>query len=479
LLKVSIPPFTTARVLIIGDVMLDRYWHGATSRISPEAPVPVVKIGKVDERPGGAGNVALNIANLGSEVTLLSVRGEDEAGTTLENKLQQAGVQCHFITLPDLPTIMKLRVLSQHQQMIRLDFESALADHMPQDLLLEKFTALLSSVDVVVISDYGKGSLGKNIPSLIATAKAQNKRVLVDPKSLDFSHYHGASVITPNLKEFEAVVGHCTSHSELIKKGLALLKAHDIGSLIVTRGEEGMTLISPDFPGFHIPARAREIFDVTGAGDTVIAVLAAAMAASQPIQDAMMIANTAAAVAVSKMGTATVSAFEIQQEMARAEKQTQGVLSENELMMVVAGAKTSGEKIIMTNGCFDLLHLGHVQYLEKAKALGDRLIIAVNTDDSVKRLKGDKRPVNALAHRMGVLSALSSADWIVPFDEDTPERLIKRIMPHVLVKGADYQGKDVAGAKAVEANGGEVRLIELTDGFSTTKTLARLSVDEK
>jgi len=465
-MKIHIPPFDQARVLVAGDVMLDRYWHGATSRISPEAPVPVVHVGQTEERAGGAANVALNIAALGAQIRLLGVTGDDEPAGLLETLLSGAGIDCHFQKIADTPTVTKLRVISRHQQLIRLDFEDGF-DAIDGPALMESYRQGLDHCDVVVLSDYGKGTLA-DIESLIGLARAAGKAVLIDPKALDFSRYKGATLITPNMAEFEVVAGSCASEQDLIEKGNNLLEQHDLDALLVTRGEHGMTLLSRGAPEFHLPTQAREVFDVTGAGDTVISVLAAALAAGEGLPAATALANLAAGIVVGKLGTASVSVPELRRTAQHGQDAGFGEMNAEQLQIAVEDARSHGERIVMTNGCFDILHAGHVAYLAEARRLGDRLIVAVNDDDSVKRLKGAGRPVNTLDRRMIVLAALESVDWVVPFSEDTPGQLICKIGPDLLVKGGDYMPEYIAGYDCVKQRGGDVVVLGFEDGCSTS-----------
>lgn len=471
-MKIQVPVFANSRVLIVGDVMLDRYWVGDTARISPEAPVPVVRVEAVQDRPGGAANAAVNIASLGGQATVLGLTGDDADADALARQLQEEGAQVEFLRTAGMTTITKLRVMSRHQQLIRLDFEEApvVGDH---DGLLAHFQARLPECDVVLLSDYGKGTL-RRAPDLIRAARAAGKPVLVDPKGRDFSIYRGAAVITPNRGEFEAVVGSCGSDQQLAEKGLKLLRELELGAILITRGEEGMTLLRDGEPPLHLPAQAREVFDVTGAGDTVISVLAASMAAGLELPEAMVLSNAAAGIVVGKLGTASVTAAELRQSLFEAQHQGRGVVSEEEVIQLVQDARARGETIVMTNGCFDILHAGHVAYLRQAASLGQRLIVAVNDDDSVRRLKGAERPINSLAQRMEVLAALASVDWVVPFPEDTPERLICRILPDVLVKGGDYRVEDIAGGKCVQEAGGSVVILDFIDGCSTTRVIEKI-----
>ena len=465
-MKIQIPSFDGARVLVVGDVMLDRYWHGATSRISPEAPVPIVHVGQSEERAGGAANVALNTAALGVNTRLLGVTGDDVPADLLETLLTGAGISCAFQKIADTPTVTKLRVISRHQQLIRLDFEDGFAA-INTDSLLQEYRQQLENCDVVVLSDYGKGTLTQ-IEAFIAAARAAGKPVLVDPKSEDFSAYSGATLITPNMVEFEQVVGHCENEQDLIEKSAALMERQDLEALLVTRGEHGMTLLRRNQPELHLPTHAREVFDVTGAGDTVISVLAAALAAGEDLPSATALANLAAGIVVGKLGTASVSVPELRRSAQLGQDAGFGDMSQAQLQIAVEDARSHGERIVMTNGCFDILHAGHVAYLNQAQRLGDRLIVAVNDDDSVRRLKGNGRPVNPVDRRMTVLAALESVDWVVPFSEDTPEQLICEIKPDMLVKGGDYKPEDIAGYECVTANGGEVVVLDFEDGCSTS-----------
>ena len=466
-----LPAFAKARVLVAGDVMLDRYWSGSTSRVSPEAPVPVVKIAKDQARAGGAANVALNLAALGVQTTALGVVGDDADGALLAEALTDAQITPQLLK-GRVPTIAKLRVMSRNQQLLRMDFEERLdaAGAFDRTALLARFTATLEDADVVILSDYGKGTL-VDVAHLVAAARSKGRPVLIDPKGTDWSAYAGATLLTPNLSEFEAVVGKCGSDAELLAKAEALRARLDLAALLVTRSERGMTLIEPGRAPLHLPTAAREVFDVTGAGDTVIATLAAALAAGSTLADACRLANAAAGITVGKLGAATVSPAEL---MAALGHITQGsVLDEDMLVTHIDALKKLGKTVVMTNGCFDILHTGHVRYLEAARALGDLLVVAVNTDDSVKRLKGPARPLNSCVDRMAVLAALRCVDFCVAFSEDTPARLIGRVLPQKLVKGGDYLPQDIAGHEAVTAAGGQVLALDFHAGYSTTQLIAK------
>ncbi|NJD05603.1 MAG: bifunctional D-glycero-beta-D-manno-heptose-7-phosphate kinase/D-glycero-beta-D-manno-heptose 1-phosphate adenylyltransferase HldE [Methylococcaceae bacterium] len=471
-----LPDFRTARVLVAGDLMLDRYWHGPAARISPEAPVPVVRVKGIEERLGGAGNVALNIAALGGDAAVVGYCGCDEAGDRLLALLDKAQIRCLVQRLPGVPTITKLRVVSQHQQLIRLDFEEPLGT-VPSQPMIDEFERRLSWADAVVLSDYGKGTLA-SVRDLIDRAKFRGKTILVDPKGTDFDRYRYADLITPNLAEFEAVVGPCRGEAEIEAAGARLIERLDLRALLVTRGEHGMTLLYRDGRSLHLPARAKEVFDVTGAGDTVISTLATAMAAGVSLEDAVALANLAAGVVVGKLGTATVSSDELAAVLRVPRAYHRGVVAPEDLLAALQTSRERGEKIVATNGCFDILHRGHLDYLQQARALGDRLIVLVNGDDSVRRLKGPERPVNSLDDRMAMLAALECVDWVVPFHEDTPRELICRILPDILVKGGDYTDVSrIAGHDCVLAAGGEVRLLSFTDGYSTSGVIASIRGD--
>ncbi|MCF1428516.1 MAG: bifunctional D-glycero-beta-D-manno-heptose-7-phosphate kinase/D-glycero-beta-D-manno-heptose 1-phosphate adenylyltransferase HldE [Shewanella sp.] len=472
-MKVTLPAFEKARVLVVGDVMLDRYWIGPTGRISPEAPVPVVQISQVEDRPGGAGNVALNIATLGGQVQLAGIVGQDDTAMALTRGIEAQGVCPRWHAVADKPTITKLRVLSRNQQLIRLDFEEPFA-RADSNALLSQSEALLGNVDVVVLSDYAKGAI-HDPRQFIARANAAGVKVLVDPKGSDFSRYRGAFLLTPNMSEFEAVVGKVTSEVDLVAKGHALLEQHQLQALLVTRSEKGMTLITRELPELHIPTVAREVYDVTGAGDTVISALATALAAGSALPQACAIANTAAGVVVGKLGTSTVSRIELIEALNLTQGESGfGVVSEEQLAYALEQARLRDEKVVMTNGCFDILHAGHVSYLKEARKLGDRLIVAVNDDDSVRRLKGEGRPVNQVERRMAVLAGLAAVDWVVPFSEDTPQRIIARLLPDLLVKGGDYRVDEIAGGAEVMAAGGEVKVLNFEEGISTTAIIQNI-----
>ncbi len=469
-----IPDFSHSRLLVAGDVMLDRYWYGPTSRISPEAPVPVVRIDKDETRPGGAANVAVNIAALGATARLLGVVGRDDAADHLRRELSKQGVELEFEVAASDPTITKLRVLSRNQQLIRLDFEQPLLREGSFDRaqFLKHYIQALQQAQVVVLSDYGKGTLA-DAAELVAAARTAGRTILVDPKGSDWRPYRGATLITPNLAELESVVGACPDQASIVAKGSRLCDELSLEALLVTRSEHGMTLLVPDHEPLHLPTEAREVFDVTGAGDTVIAALGACLAAGEDFAQAARIANLAAGIVIGKLGTATASPAELRRVLRRQHEDDAGVLEPTELLQLLAGARARGQVVVMTNGCFDLLHVGHVRYLEAARKLGDVLIVAVNDDASVRRLKGEARPLNPVVDRMRMLAALKCVDWVVPFPEDTPERLITQVLPDILVKGGDYKPEQIAGFDAVTKHGGQVLVLDFHQGYSTSQLIER------
>lgn len=469
--SVQIPQFDSAHVVVAGDVMLDRYWHGPTQRISPEAPVPVVRVTDQEDRPGGAANVALNMAALGARAVLVGVTGQDEAAATLAERLQAASVQCEFQQVADQPTITKLRIISRQQQLLRLDFEEPFHD-LDAAPFTDTVTRQLAGAGALVLSDYQKGAL-RDPQALIAAARAAGVPVLVDPKGTDFSRYRGATLLTPNLAEFEAVVGATTSEDDLVRKGRALMAELSLEALLITRSEKGMTLLRAT-SALHLPARAREVFDVTGAGDTVISVLASSLAAGASLEDAVALANIAAGIVVGKLGTAVVSAPELRRAVHQEGGIGRGVMTLAQLQVAVADARAQGERIVFTNGCFDIIHAGHVGYLDSARRQGDRLIVAVNGDESIRRLKGPGRPINPLERRMAVLAALEAVDWVVSFDTDTPVPLLEALQPEVLVKGGDYSVDQVVGADLVHGYGGAVKVLDFVDNVSTTHIVEKI-----
>lgn len=468
-----LPDMSSGNVTVIGDVMLDRFWSGGSRRISPEAPVPVVNVMSQEDRAGGAGNVAVNLAHLGIDVSLVGLCGEDDHARALRACVEATGVRWNVMPCGG-ETIVKLRVLSRNQQLLRMDFESPLASY-GNDLFVGYARQHLADADLVVFSDYAKGSLSM-VDRLLEVCREMGKPTLVDPKGLDFERYRGATVLTPNLAELEAIVGPCNDETALLEKTETLRVSLDVQAILVTRSEAGMTLIQAGSPPQHLAASAREVYDVTGAGDTVIAVMAGCLSAGLPLSESARFANQAAGIVVAKLGTASVTPAElgaIPTSEPRPSNKT-GVMSESDLLVEIEQAKLTGQRVVMTNGCFDILHPGHVSYLQQASAQGDLLVVAVNDDDSVRRLKGPSRPVNPTADRMAILAALACVEFVVPFSEDTPARLIEAVAPDVLVKGGDYKVEEIAGHESVLARGGRVITLDFVEGHSTSGMLARL-----
>ncbi|MDG2460412.1 MAG: bifunctional D-glycero-beta-D-manno-heptose-7-phosphate kinase/D-glycero-beta-D-manno-heptose 1-phosphate adenylyltransferase HldE [Luminiphilus sp.] len=470
----ALPKMRGIHITVIGDVMLDRFWAGASRRVSPEAPVPVVNVAEQEDRAGGAGNVAVNLAGLGAAVSLVGLCGDDEHARALRACVESAGVRWNVMPCA-AETIVKLRVLSRNQQLLRMDFEESVAPYA-NDMFVGFAQQHVADADLVIFSDYAKGAL-RLIEPLISHCRDSGIPTLVDPKGMDFERYRGATLLTPNLSELEAVVGPCPDDTALAEKAEALRVELDVQAILVTRSEAGMTLIESGHSPQHFAASAREVFDVTGAGDTVIAVIAGCIAGGLPMGDAARFANQAAGVVVGKLGTASVSPDELNAAMAAGSKAGRpgGVVTASELVARLSAMRSTGERIVMTNGCFDLLHPGHIGYLEQAAALGDVLVVAVNDDDSVRRLKGASRPINAVDDRMAVLAGLAAVTFVVPFSEDTPARLIEAAKPDVLVKGGDYQIHEIAGHESVLKRGGEVVTLDYLSGHSTSEMIGRMS----
>ncbi|MEM7149735.1 MULTISPECIES: bifunctional D-glycero-beta-D-manno-heptose-7-phosphate kinase/D-glycero-beta-D-manno-heptose 1-phosphate adenylyltransferase HldE [unclassified Pseudoalteromonas] len=468
---------SAARILVVGDVMLDRYWYGDSGRISPEAPVPVVKVSKFEDKAGGAANVAKNIARLDGKVGLLGLIGEDESGQILENILEGEKINSQLVSVCDLPTISKMRVISRHQQVVRLDLEETFNESHSQ-LLLNRLELVLNDYDFIVFSDYNKGSLSL-IKEMISVAKKAGKTVLVDPKSSDLQLYRGADYITPNLNEFKLAGGQVGSEETLASSARNLISDAGITAMLLTRSEQGMSLINAT-EKYDFAAQELEVSDVTGAGDTVIATLAVMLGAGMMPKDAVEIANLAAGIAVSKLGAATVSPEELSRKLGQYLQATGEHYQTpfDDVLQHIEFAKQNGETIVFTNGCFDILHAGHVRYLAQAKARGDRLVVGLNNDESIARLKGPERPINPLDERAMVLSALASVDWVIPFgsadENDTPAKLIEQISPDILVKGGDYTVEQIAGAEHVLRHGGKVEVLEFLDGCSTSKVISKI-----
>jgi len=441
--------------------------------------VPVMNINRVEDRPGGAANVALNVAALGARCTLIGVVGRDAAAEGLRQTLTAAGVNCEFIEAQEFATIVKVRVISQQQQMLRADFETPIPESAASDLSYRLASVLQAAAadglraNAVVLEDYEKGTI-TDPQALIASASTHGAPVIVDPKHKPLSAFKGAALVKPNEHELRQWLPEWPDESQLADALNALRTQHELGALVVTRGAQGVIVADGHDAVLHVPARRVDVFDVTGAGDTVAATLATTMAAGLDVRAATRLANLAASIAVTRTGTVAVSAPELRALAKSEQRSDRGLLGAEQLHEFARRARDQGQKIVFTNGCFDILHAGHVAYLEEARALGDRLVVAINSDDSVNRLKGEGRPVNDLARRAQVLAALSAVDWVVSFADDTPEELLRLLKPEVLVKGGDYTDETVVGAEIVRAYGGEVRVLSLVDNVSTTAIVERL-----
>ncbi len=472
----NIPNFSNAKILVVGDVMIDKYWFGAADRISPEAPVPVVKIANEERRLGGAGNVALNFSSIGCNVTLLGLVGNDEGSKFINDQLLFHKINNQLVIDEDISTTTKLRVISKNFQLIRLDFETHKESYQLSKLdeLAKKFKLIVNQFDIVIFSDYGKGSL-KKIDQLITISKNFDKVTIIDPKQKNGTIYKGASILKPNYKEFELMVGTCKSEDDIDKKAFKLLDNLRLDALVITRGADGISLYQKSREPYKQRATSREVFDVTGAGDTVIAVLGAFLAKGINLRKTVNFANAAAGIVIGKIGTSYITGDDLKYINQNSDILLQKILSEREFIEEIKKYRFENKKIVMTNGCFDIIHAGHINYLKEAKKLGDKLVVAVNSDQSIKNLKGEGRPINLFEDRVNVLSAINFVDLIVMFDSDTPEELIKKVKPDILVKGSDYNINQIAGAKYILANGGEVKLIELTKGLSTSNIFNKIN----
>ena len=465
---------TKSNILVIGDLMIDHYLWGSCERISPEAPVQVVDIAKETTVLGGAGNVINNLRTLGAQVSVSSVIGNDVIGEELKTMLKSIDVDCsNIITQDGRKTSKKSRVIASSQQVIRYDKESKdNIDDISVTAILDNLLEDIQKYDVIILSDYGKGVLRSALcQGVIALANNHNIKVLVDPKGSDFSKYKGAYLLTPNKKEAVLATGIEIKDDRSLEEALLKLKNEcDLGISLITLSEDGIATYDGEVKKF--PTVAKEVFDVTGAGDTVIASIAFALSLGKTIEETARFANLAAGVVVGKIGSATVSIDEIEEYEASLHKSTSDahIKSFDEIEKIVTRCSGNGKKIVFTNGCFDILHVGHVKYLQIAKSFGDILIVGLNSDASVSRLKGPSRPVNPAEDRAYILAALEAVDFVVPFTEDTPHNLIKMIQPDVLVKGGDYEGKAVVGTEFAR----ELKLVDFVDGKSTTKTIQKI-----
>lgn len=469
-------------VLCIGDIMLDEFVYGEVSRISPEAPTPVIVAQRSEIHIGGAGNVARNIASVGARCVFVGLVGEDDAGKRLVAALaDHAGIESALVCDPSRPTTRKVRFVSEHfsTHMLRADWEQAApASDAIETKLIEAIVPQIARADIVLLSDYAKGVLtARVIRHTIDAARKLGKPVIVDPKSLNWAIYRGATLLTPNRKEFsEATRSRADTIQSIVDASEDVMRLADCEAILVTQGEHGMTLVPRNGDAVHVPAFPVKVRDVSGAGDTVAAALAVSLAAGADWDTALRMANAAAAVAVGKQGTASVSAAELRRKIlppATLAAEEKVVIAPDMLDARLAEWKRQGLRVGFTNGCFDILHPGHVKVLTAARAACDRLIVGLNSDASVRRLKGADRPVQDERARAEVLAALEAVDLVVIFDEDTPIDLITRVTPSVLVKGGDYTREQVVGHEVVEAAGGTVVLVDILKGFSTTALVHR------
>lgn len=467
-------------VFVIGDVMLDKFVYGQAERLSPEAPIPVLHFHREEPMLGGAANVARNVIALGGNAILAGVVGNDKEGDIILGALlPNDGIRSLVVRSTDTPTITKTRFICGSQQIMRLDVEKRL--EMTEELeaaVLSGFLEVVDQIDVVVLSDYAKGLLSDSIvKKVIHEARERNLPVVVDPKTRDASKYAGATVLTPNALEAAMITGSkCDTDQAAEEATIEVLKRGKVSSVVLTRGSQGMTIFSPGSDAekpLHLPANAREVYDVSGAGDTVVATLALALAAPCGVTEAAKLANLAAGIAVSKRGTSVISPYELRRAAKLGEQGYATIVDWADAAEVVAGWQRDGLKVGFTNGCYDLLHPGHVQLLRKAKSECDRLVVALNSDSSVRRLKGPGRPVQSETARATVMGSISSVDLVIMFEEDTPLSLIQMLRPDVLIKGADYTAETVVGADLVIGNGGRLVLVPIEQGHSTTSIISR------
>ncbi len=471
--------FSNTTVLCVGDVMLDRFVYGQVERISPESPIPILKMNRDFTVLGGAGNVARNISSLGGKVIFVGITGKDAAGEILKKHLDELpNAKANLFSEANRQTIQKTRFIAQGQQLLRVDEETPnpCLDSTEQQIL-DYCKKALSECQVIILSDYSKGIFSENLcRSIIGLAKGKVP-IVVDPKGRHYQHYKGATILTPNLKELSEVTGQSLkTQAQVIEAGNTLKNELAIDSLLITQGSQGMTLLENNKDAKQIPAVAREVYDVSGAGDTVVATLAVALANGISLSDACRLANTAAGIVVGKVGTATLNAEELEASFNHhtTVHTEQKVLTVPRAIECLKEWRRQGLKVGFTNGCFDLLHLGHLHILQESAAACDKLIIGLNSDVSVKSLKGDSRPIQNEETRSQVLAALGMVDTVIIFDEETPYNLISQLLPDVLIKGADYTIDRVVGADIVQSKGGEVLLVDLKEGHSTTKTVSKM-----
>jgi len=452
--------------------MLDEYLYGSVNRVSPEAPVPVFDYEGFKSYLGGAANVASNLSTLGSKVGILSITGKDETYETVKNLLIEKGIKNHLISDKKIKTIKKTRIVANGHQLLRLDKELDFDIKEKNYIdLKNKYEKILSPYDVVIFSDYNKGVL-RDVKDLISLGKSKTKIIVVDPKGNCFKKYNGADIITPNLKEFTDIVGTFKDEKELIQKAIELKESNEFKNLLITRSERGMTLINSNNDVTNYLASEKTVYDVTGAGDTVIASLSACLSSQISIEDSVKISNIAAGIVVSKSGTSSITIEELNNN-------NSNIYTSSNLDILKKILKTNCNNVVFTNGCFDILHPGHIKSLRQAAGLGDILVVGLNSDNSVKRLKGSNRPVNNEDTRSEVLSNLSFVDYVIIFDEDDPLSIIKAIKPDILAKGRDYSKEKVVGSSFVERYGGKVELLDFVDGYSTSDIINKIQKGDK
>ena len=444
------------KITVIGDVMIDWYLHGESSRISPEAPVPVVNFKESKFQLGGAANVANNLKHLEIEPFLIGAIGNDHFGSLLKEHLKAEKIKFNLLTEKSFQTICKQRLMSSNQQLARIDYEKYFHGSKLTNIF-NTFIKNIAKTDLIIVSDYGKGTIF-NARKLIQSAKKLKKKILIDPKGKDFTKYKGANLITPNKSEFENIMGKVDSKKDLVNKAKKMLEHLNLESLIVTLGSEGMYVLTKSnkkIVGDFINAYPQEVFDVSGAGDTTISALGAALSEGNDIFSAAEFANLAASISVSKLGTSTVS--------------------KDEVASLEASKGNKEQVIVFTNGCFDIIHSGHLDLLKEARSYGDKLIVGLNSDKSISKLKGPERPIIDQSERKKILSALKFVDEVIIFNEENPLKLIKKLKPSILVKGADYTKEQVIGGEFVESYGGQIKLVKLVKGKSTSNIINKIS----
>ena len=469
------PDFANCTVLVIGDVMLDRYFWGDVARISPEAPVPIVRIKKKTLALGGAGNVAMNLKGLNCKQILLGVRGDDPNGMLLSEVLEKEGVNNHLIPVKNQPTTTKTRILGQNQQLLRLDEENSI--EIPAKILkelIDNFDRTLPEADVVIISDYGKGIFRFDAAQhIIKRCRSKNVPTFIDPKGTSWERYSGATCITPNTAELNLIAPFPADDDSMLEsQAKKVIARYDLKYMLVTRGPKGMSLFRNGRPAIHLAAQAREVYDVSGAGDTVIASLSAAVGAGLEMSEAAALANMAAGIVVGKVGTQPILDSELKQALWGGTLYgVNKIVSKNQALDMITEWRRNGQRIVFTNGCFDILHIGHIKLLHAAADEGDKLIVGLNSDLSVRKLKGDSRPIVPESERAAILSSIKGVNLVVFFHEETPVELIHSFKPDVIVKGGDYTPDQVVGHEIVEQYGGKVVIVPLVDGVSTTKII--------